>query len=159
MDYRTTSLALIVLLTLSGCDQLGGASSYEDCVLSEMKGRNMDQQYLVEDSCRQKFPKLKSFTSTSKTGALACTWDKGNKTPFEIMIEDKKLSSYLGEFDVILRERSLVRSKSHSYTMDDRWKDGALLVINFVEGGGVLYDANNSDEQFGFSCSDAPLIK
>lgn len=157
MHIRHSLPILISLVAVSGCSPSANEASYEDCVLSGMKGRDMSQQYLVEESCREKFPLLKDFIKTSKIGVLTCTWEQGNKTPFEVHIEKDKVSFYLGDFTVLRRRDNGIDSKSDSFTLDGKWKDGAMLNMSFVYGVGYIFDVNNEKDQFVFSCQTDPL--
>lgn len=152
-------LALFGASIISGCTFSSGHDTYEECVLAEMKGRDIDQQVLVEETCRSKFPLLKEFMETSKTGTLTCTWQKGNQTPFEVLIDKDSVSSYLGTFDIMIRNDHSIHAKSESYTLDGKWEEGAALNIYFGNAIGYISDINNELDQFLFSCQNVPLHK
>ncbi len=67
----TRITSLVLLLALSGCDQVIGLRNYDDCILKTMKGVNSDMAAkAIIFSCRNKFPGRKAEASQLPPEAL-----------------------------------------------------------------------------------------
>ena len=92
--YLSHGLVVLVLFVLCvGQLRAGifGPSSYEECVLKEMKGRPDSQVRLVGDVCRKKFPAFPDYLDTSKVGVLNCS---DSKKDFQLEIKHNDLNNH-----------------------------------------------------------------
>ena len=117
-----------------------GPSSYEECVLKEMKGRPDSQVRLVSDVCRKKFPAFPDYLDTSKVGVLNCS---DSKKDFQLEIKHNELHTPWGNFPIKRRVPSYVISENLEITIFEKWGKGTGLDINFEHGTVNFYSSKN----------------
>ena len=150
----TTFLALYVQEGNSW--SLFGYDNYEDCLSKEMKGRDIKQRGIVEDSCIRKFPKLASFTNKNKVGELKCSFvaSDGTTNYFIVSISKNVIKTYLGEFKVLEREEEFIRGENKDKQVFIVGSVGAYMVINFYTGYGSVGREGSTPNQTAIMCHE-----
>lgn len=128
-----------------------GPSSYEECVLKEMKGRPDNQVRFVHDFCRKKFPAFPDYLDTSKVGVLNCS---DTKRDFQLEIRHNELHTPWGNFPIKRRVPSYLTSENLEITIFEKWGKGTGIDINFEYGTVNFYSSTNHQNSYPYAkCS------
>ncbi|WP_193075570.1 hypothetical protein [Pseudomonas sp. FME51] len=113
---------LIIFLIISGC----GYQSFDECVLSEMKGQQVSMKSTAEKVCERKFPYEKEIYSF-RDGGFNLVWSKTLFNSIVIEAKENETDYRITKAKMRFSEKSCDESRVQDYNN--------ILVFEFGSNG------------------------
>jgi hypothetical protein len=144
---RINSIFLLLASIFFSLDSqafLWGDKSFDECIVSRMKGVDSNQYQNVENICYEKFPVLRKFKNINHYGELSCDY---NGKMHQLQIS----KDYISRFKITKRNSKMILAEDKDWKLID--ENGVIFELS-IETGIATIGATARQSRVSLSCRE-----